>query len=193
MPPACRSVRLIPLIALAFPALAGCGHMPVTSMVRLAQVDLQATDPEKLRVAVQLPRLLKARAEGTVLRITIGLADGSSEARNFMLRAVAEGDAPAAERGTEVSTFALTARDVAELRMFRAALIARQKGRSGGSLTIALQPDMCRTAPLPDAPVRFTTYLKAAETGGYVPLARDVDLRTLARGHDIAGNISECR
>jgi hypothetical protein len=82
--------------------------------------------------------MLKARAEGTVLRITVGLADGASEARNFALR-------------------------------------------SG------------RTASLPDLPVLFSTYLKTAETGGYVTLARDVDLRTLARDDDIAAKIPECR
>jgi hypothetical protein len=46
----------------------------------------------------------------------------------------------------------------------------------------------CRTAP-----VRFTTYLKTAETGGYVPLAREVDLRTLAGSEDIVAKIAECR
>jgi hypothetical protein len=35
--------RAILLIGLAFPVLAGCGHMPVTSLVRLAQVDFQTT------------------------------------------------------------------------------------------------------------------------------------------------------
>jgi hypothetical protein len=182
----------IALIALAFLTLGGCGHMPVTSMVRLAQVDFQTTDPDKLRVAVQLPRILKPRAEGTVLRITVGLADGSSEARNFALRAAQESDAPAADRDAEVSTFALMTRDAAELRVFRAALVRQQKGRSGGSLSIAVQPDVCRTAPLPDGPVRFATYLKTAETGGYVVLARDVDLRRLDAAADIAAKIAAC-
>jgi hypothetical protein len=185
-------IRSIGLIGLAFLALTGCGHMPVTSMVRLAQVDFQTTDPEMLRVAVQLPRLLRARAESTMLRITVGLADGSSQARNFALRTAHEGDAPAADREAAVSTFALTARDVAELRAFRTALIRQQKGRSGGSLAVTVQPDVCRTAPLPDGPVRFTTYLKTGETGGYVVLARDVDLTTVAPGHDVVAKIPAC-
>src|SRR5262245_35782181 len=113
------------LFALAFLGLTGCGHMPVTSMVKLAAVDFQTTDPDRLRVAVKLPRMLKARAEGTVLRIAVGLASGEGEARNFALRAVSEGDAPAGEAkaGAEIATFALAQRDVAELRLFRSALM----------------------------------------------------------------------
>jgi hypothetical protein len=135
--------------------------------------------------------MLKPHAEGTVLRITVGLANGASEARNFALRAVSESDAPAAGEGA-VSTFALTPRDAAELRAFRAALMQRQKGGAGGSLTIAVQPDVCRTAPLPDGSVLFSTYLKTDETGSYVPLARGVDLGTIAPGQDIATMVPAC-
>ena len=41
----------------------------------------------------------------------------------------------------------------------------------------------------PDRPVYVTTYLKTAETGGYVPLARDVDLRTIVPGRDVTAEI----
>lgn len=182
------------LIGLVFLACAGCGHMPVTSMVKLARIDFQTTDPERLRVAVKLPHALKARAESTVLRITVRLADGTEESRDFSLREVDERNALAAEgeAGSEIATFALAPRDVAELRMFRAALIQKQKGGSGGALTIAVRPDACRTAALPDGPVVFSTWLKTAETGGYVPLARDVDLRTLDAAQDIAAKIPRC-
>ena len=97
-----------------------------------------------------------------------------------------------AEAGTELSTFALAPRDVAELRMFRAALMQKQKGGSGGSLTIAVQPDACRTAPLPDGPMLFSTYLRTAETDGYVPLARGVDLRKLDGAQDVVARIPLC-
>ena len=171
------------LIGLVFLACAGCGHMPVTSLVKLARIDFRVTDPDRLRVAVKFPAMLKVRADGTVLRITVRLASGAEESRDFALRAVDERDALAAESepGTEIATFALAARDVAELRLFRVALIQKQKGGSGGAITIAVRPDACRTAALPEGPVTFSTWLKTAETGGYVPLARDVDLRTMTR------------
>ena len=183
-----------PLACFIFLMLGGCGHVPVTSMVKLAGIDFQTTDPEKLRVAVKLPQALKARAEGTVLRITVRLANGAEESRDFSLRAVDERAALAAEAesGAEISTFAIAARDVAELRLFRAGLIQKQMGGSGGALTIAVRPDTCRIEPLPSGPVVFSTYLKAAETNGYVPLTRDVDLRRVDPNQDLAAKIPAC-
>jgi hypothetical protein len=88
--------------------------------------------------------------------------------------------------------FALAAADIVQLRAFRAALMQKQTGGSGGSLTISVRPDACRSTPLPSGPVLFTSWLKTAETGGYVALARDVDLRTIKGGQDIAANIPAC-
>ena len=182
------------LMGCVFLACAGCGHMPVTSMVKLARIDFQTTDPERLRVALKLPQWLKARAEGTVLHITVRLANGAEESRDFALREVDERDSLTAESeaGSEIATFALAPRDVAELRMFRAALIQKQKGGSGGALTIKVRPDACHTAALPEGPIVFSSYLKTAETSGYVPLARDVDLRGLVGGQDIVAKIPPC-
>ncbi len=39
--------------------LAACGHMPVTSMIKLARVDFAKTDPEQVRAAVKLPRTVR--------------------------------------------------------------------------------------------------------------------------------------
>jgi hypothetical protein len=38
----------------------------------------------------------------------------------------------------------------------------------------------------------FTTYLRTLETRNYVPLARDVDLRTVVSQDDIAAAIAPC-
>ncbi len=184
------------LLLLAFFGAGGCGHMPVTSMVKLAAVDLQTTDPEQLRVAVKLPNALRARAEGTVLRIGVRLADGAEDVRDFALRELTEPAERGAlkrdmEAGSHLSAYALAAAEVASLRTFRSALIRRQKG-SGGAITISVRPDACRTGPLPDGAVPFTTYLRTAETGGYVTLARDVDLRKLDKNRDIAAMIPAC-
>ena len=89
----------------AFLILAGCGHMPVTSMIKLAGIDFQSTDLDRLRIAVKLPWALKARAAGTVLRVTVRLANGTEESRDFSLREVNEADALAseAEQGNQFS------------------------------------------------------------------------------------------
>ena len=43
---------------LATVTLNGCGHVPVTSMLRLARIDFANTDPARLRAAVKLPRII---------------------------------------------------------------------------------------------------------------------------------------
>jgi len=84
-------------------------------MVKLARADFQTTDPERLRVAVKLPHMLRARADGSVLRIAVRLARGLAEASDVALREVSEtGVEPGAQ------AFALAAADVARLRAFRA-------------------------------------------------------------------------
>ena len=82
---------------------------------------------------------------------------------------------------THVFAYRLDPAEVVRLNAFRDALKKKQaaSGGSGGSLTIAIRPQACRSGELPRRPVMVTTYLRTAETGGYVPLARDLDLRTI--------------
>jgi hypothetical protein len=61
----------------------------------------------------------------------------------------------------------------------------------GGSSTISVRPEACRTGELPKRPVCFITYLRTQETDGWVPLTRDVDLRTVLPG-DLAAEIPVC-
>jgi len=190
-------VRLV-LVAIAL-LLAGCGHMPVTSMIRLARADLAATDPAQLRAAVKLPRALRLKPAGVVLRIGVKLAGGEEEAQDFVLREVSEANDvlalhPELEPNTHVFAYRLDPAEIARFASFRDALRKKQEasGRHGGALTIAVKPDACRASDLPDRAVYVTTYLKTAETGGYVPLARDVDLRTVIPGRDVTQEIPAC-
>jgi len=50
----------------------------------------------------------------------------------------------------------------------------------------------CRSGELLAGPVLFTSYLRTAETGGYVALARDVDMRSVVRGRDLAAEMPVC-
>ena len=73
--------RLHPLLrVLAMLAMAGCSHMPVTSMVKLARVDFETSDPAQLRAAIKLPRTLRPQPNGVALRIAVqvGRAGGST-------------------------------------------------------------------------------------------------------------------
>jgi hypothetical protein len=188
------------LSALAMALLLGsCGHMPVTSMIRLARADLTTTDPTQLRAAVKLPRLLRPRPHGVALRIAVRLANGQEEAQEFKLREVSEPNGVLAlhhELGPDTHIFAyrLEQSEAVRLATFRDALKVKQSasGGRGGAITISIRPDACRTGDLPVGAVLVTTYLRTAETGGYVALARDLDLCTINPGQDHAAKIPPC-
>jgi hypothetical protein len=179
--------------------LAGCGHMPVTSMIRLARADLTTTDPSQLRAAVKLPRVLRLRPQGVALRIAVRLANGKEDAQEFRLREVSEPNDVLAlhhELGPDTHIFAyrLERSEAARLATFRDGLKAKQSasGGRGGAITISVRPDACQAGDLPAGAVLVTTYLRTAETGGYVPLARDLDLRTINPGQDHTAKIPPC-
>jgi hypothetical protein len=189
--------RWLPLL-LMLTAVA-CTHMPVTSMVRLARVDFVNTDPAQLRAAVKLPRAVQPRPQGVALRIGVKLANGHEEFADFQMREVSDpADVLALsrelDRDTHVFAYRLDPTEAARLAAFRASLTQKQEasGGKGGALTIAVRPDACRTADLGARPVYLTTYLRTAETGGYVPLTREVDVRTLAPGRDVVAEMPVC-
>src|SRR6185295_11295670 len=98
------------------------------------------------------------RAEGTVLRVAVRVGQGAEEARDFALREITdraelETLAGEGEAGFHLSAYAIAANDVAHLRLFRAVLMQKKKDGVGGSLTISVRPDTCRTGPLPMGPV----------------------------------------
>ena len=178
---------------------AACGHMPVTSMVKLAGVDFAATDPAGLRAAVKLPGAIRPLREQVRLRLTVRLANGKEDTQDFRLNEVSDPADIASlrdeiEAGTHLFAYRLEPAEATRLAAFRDALQKQQtaSGGRGGALTISTAPEVCRGGELAGGPVLFTTYLRTAETGGYVPLARDVDMRSIARGRDIAAQMPEC-
>jgi hypothetical protein len=179
--------------------LAACGHMPVTSMVKLARVDFTATDPGGLRAAVKLPSAIRPQRDQVRLRLTVRLASGKEDTQDFRLAEISD---PAdiallrqeIEAGTHLFAYRLDPAESARLTAFRDSLQRQQAagGGRGGALTISIAPEVCRSGELPPGAVLFTTYLRTAETGGYVVLTRDVDLRSVARGRDLAAEMPVC-
>jgi len=185
------------LVAVMAGLLACCSHVPVTSMIKLARVNLAGTDPGELRAAVKVPQAVNPQS--MVLRIDVKLADGERQAEDFRLREVAAPEDVLElhrelDPGTRIVAYRLDPAEVARLVAFRDGLKQRQKARggSGGALALSILPQACRTAALPAGPVYFTAYLRTQETDGYVALARDVDLRTLTPGRDLAAEIPPC-
>jgi hypothetical protein len=178
--------------------LAGCGHMPVASMVKLARVDFATTDPAGLRAAVKLPAAIKPLRDRMRLRLAVRLANGKESTQDFRLTEVSDaidaswGDQ--IEAGTHLFAYQLEPAEAARLVAFRDALKEQQaaSGGRGGAVTISVAPGACRNSEIPTGPVLFTTYLRTAETGGYIVLARDVDLRTVAGNRDLAAEMPIC-
>ncbi len=179
--------------------LAGCTQMPLMSLLKIAQTDLSSTDLSRMRAAVKLPRGIEPRPAGVALRIGVRLANGHEEFQDFVLREVtapSEVNALQSEVDSKTHIFAyrLDQRELVRLGTFRDELKRKQQqsGGRGGSLTIAIQPDACRTTDLPEGPIYVTTYLQTAETGSYVPLLRDVDLRTIKPFQDVVALLPAC-
>jgi hypothetical protein len=186
---------LHPLLSvLSILAMAGCSHMPVTSMVKLARVDFETSDPAQLRAAIKLPRTLRPRPNGVTLRIAVQVGRSPEEARDFMLREMPE---PAeltreAGAGSQIFAYRIDDADLARLAAFRAELIAKKSSGQRGSISISVRPQACKAGELPDGPINFTTYLRTAETKDYVALARDVDLRSIVPNAAVVAEIPRC-
>lgn len=175
-------------------ALAGCGHMPVTSMVKLARVDLQTSDPAQLRAAIKLPKTLKPLPRGIALRIAVKVGRSPEEAEDFVLRELPDAGELTREldAASRIYAYRLDDADVARLNAFRARLTERKEAGGHGSVSISVRPQACSTEDIGSGPIIFTTYLRTSETGSYVTLARDVDLRTIVPDRAAAAQIARC-
>jgi hypothetical protein len=116
------------LLILSMLAMAGCSHMPVTSMVKLARVDFETSDPAQLRAAIKLPRTLRPQPNGVALRIAVQVGRAPEEARDFMLRELPEPAELTRETGpgSHIFAYRIDDSDLARLAAFRAELIAKK-------------------------------------------------------------------
>ena len=180
-------------LALAF-VVTACSHMPVTSLVKLARIDFETTDPAQLRAAVKLPRTVKPQPRRVVLRVAVRIDQSAEDVREFTLREIAEPPELAAEADADSRVFAyrLEDADIARLLAFRSELLAKKNSGQRGSISISIGARACTNNDLPEGPVYLTTYLRTAETAAYVALTRDVDLRSLASGRAVVDEIPRC-
>jgi hypothetical protein len=193
-----RSLLPCLLRVLLITAMAGCSHMPVTSMVKLARIDFETSDHAQLRAAIKLPRMLRPQPNGVALRIAVQVGRAPEEARDFMLRELPEPAELTHEAGADshIFVYRIDDSDLARLKAFRSELIAKkiagQSSGQKGSISISVRPQACKAGDLPDGPIYFTTYLKTAETKDYVALARDVDLRSIIPNAAIVAEMPRC-
>jgi len=166
------------------------GHVPLSTMSRLASLKLAEIDPAELRVAARLPDALEPRSHGVKVRIDVaGMKHGSAGELILELAAEPSELAPlSAQRraGHRIWVYRLSHSDVDRLK----AVIAAASGASG--VSIAAGVEACYRKPYGLAPLPTTTFLKTNATGFFV-LTEDLDLRSIVSQQDLASRVPPCQ
>lgn len=169
--------------------LAGCGHVPLTSLPKLAKIDVRTTDLAQLRAGISLPADIRPLPGGVTMTITALPKDGRRHERKAVLEEVRDAAELAslpvlAAPGRRFTLFRLSAADVARLGAFREEMFAGpQQSGNRGSLSLGADK-ACRLGDLSAEPVTMTGYLRTSETQDYVLLMRDFDLTEAVRAID---------
>jgi len=176
-------------------ALAGCGHVPVTSLPKLSKLDIMTLDVKQLRVAVDMPNGLRVRENGAV--IAVGLreaAGGPAREERVVLEDVTNTErGPISDPSPQARIFRIPQHDVARLEALRETIRQRKAAYpddTKGYLTVTSAA--CRTAQLPDGPLRVNTWLKTSADEPYFILTRQVDIRSLVPRRDLALELPSC-
>ncbi|BAQ15948.1 hypothetical protein [Methyloceanibacter caenitepidi] len=161
---------------------AGCTTVPVASMAKLSRIDFETTDLSVLRAAILLPSYLRPAPDGVWLWIAVSGDDGPKLERKLELVEVDDAEAATinveSDGARQLYAYGLSATATRALDDLRQeALRAKQRGTKG-SLMVSVAADACSTGSVPAGPVPVNTYLKTSETKSFVPLVRNVDLRT---------------
>jgi hypothetical protein len=198
----CFRGRLAAAAALASVAAltSACAHVPVASALRLAAFDPMTTDPDALRAAIAAPAEALPPKGGARLVLTQARRDGSQEEK---LEIALEQLSPGVETeraglrakpGQEVRVFRIGATDLPRFVETRARMLARKTAAPGvwvGTLSVGI--DRCRPAgtPAPKA-LRVSTWLRTAESGGFVTILDDVDLVPLIGPDRLTAETAAC-
>lgn len=173
-------------LALFLPSLliAGCASVPLSTMWKMRNFDLGTTDVRQLRAAVRTPDFMRIADGKVILSMTLTDTKGIVHAdEKFKLVRVKKPSQAAglrryAKPGFSLHAFRLSAKDVERMDMFRhqqSLLKIRFGSQLRGSMRVLASG--CEMAGHSGQPLAITTYLKAAETGGYIPLTSELDLR----------------
>ncbi|MGD0187543.1 MAG: hypothetical protein ABSC25_20150 [Roseiarcus sp.] len=178
------------LALLATLLAAACGHMPVSTMIRLRSFDLTTIDPLALRVAVRTPDALAPRPDGVKLVVASRIADEPPRREAFVLKPALEAaelaqlDAFAA-KGAAIAAYRLDPADAPRVKALQAEGVSAKAEHPGrNNFTISIGAEACRRAPLPDGQLLLTTYLRPDEQTGYLVFLKDIDLRQEASATD---------
>lgn len=171
------------LVLLATLALPGCGAIPLGSLVQLSRINFDTTDLAALRSALRLPDGLRPRPGGVKLEVLVKVSGEPDRTTTFLLtekRDAADiSRLPEARRpGFSTYVYALSAEDVGRLEVIRSTLFKyRQDGKSASLGLGVATKEFCIEKAFSAGPLLSTTYLLTSETGRYVIVTKDLDLR----------------
>lgn len=176
---------------LAIGSLAACTTVPPSTIAALDRLDVALIDPAALRLGLVVPSPFLPDAGQPELTVTIGSADGDTDAQTFVLVERTSG----AERapllgevrpGSELRVYGLAASDAAA---FRRELERTMAEVPEGERQIALAVGMtgCTTEPARRLPA--TIYVSWASSEPYRVLVRSTDLSAAA---GMRGGVALC-
>lgn len=178
------------VLASACLVLQACATVPPATALALRKVDPLTTDVSQIRVAYVGPEVLRVDARKAKLELTAANAAHSETLKQaFALVEVSPADAPdsgtiAVPPGMVLRFFKLPPEEAARLEKTRALIAEERKASGGGKGTLSVGADGCleheTTAPLP-----ISAYLRTAETGRFVPLFEDMNLRDIVKANKL--------
>jgi len=189
--------KKLPFLALL--ALAGCANLavmrsvPMSTISRLAALDLGTISPSELRIAARLPPGLEPRPGGATVRLQWSAA-GNKETLNFVLREeLAPEEAGRLARyetaGAHIWIFRLSEGDVTRLNVARYRAL---KAAVPVALSVSADVAVCRSVGLSTGALLTTTYLRT-DGADYFPLSENLDLRSIASDQELASKVPPCQ
>jgi hypothetical protein len=169
-------------ILMVLMSLVACGHVPVSSMIKLRNLDLLETDITRFYAAVRLPDTLAPRKNGVVFQLKYTSGDGKAELREqFVLQPVTGIVSPtlqsAGKPGFDIKVFKVAKQDEQRMVETRARLKRLRSTKKQGSGEMSIDAATCRRGPLPSGPLYLSTYINSAELQDFVVLVYNLDIR----------------
>ncbi len=172
---------------------AGCSHVPLTTLYKLAIFDPANADPTALRAALRYPEALQVRKDGAKLTLTLGPAMGEAAPQRFEFTLVPalgpserEPHMRFGRHGYVVEVMKLSEQDAATVRKLQ----AERQGRSGGNLAVSAAA--CHRGGIPEGAILTSTYLRLDPADGYMVVLEDFDLREELGAEKLASEVPAC-
>ncbi len=171
--------------ATALALLAGCSHVPLTSVPALAAIDFETTEFGALRAAIEMPAALVPKLDGVRLNVRLTIEGAVAEERSYALvgqdLASLQTDLPNARNNRHTFVYALSPDDQRGMDAVRRAVEVAKANQQRGSLGVSVSVDeMCTAGNLPDGPLHVDIYLKTSETNRFVRTLDGFDLREIS-------------